>query len=381
MGSTPREPLAISLAMTFAAACGASAPSPMAPLVDADDPWPMFRREPRHGGDARDHRALAWEVAWQVELGERVDASPIVVENGVVVATRKGTVVLLDPVTGAERARASLGGGIWATPTAAGGVIVAGVVRDGGGELVGLDARSLAVRWRRAVGAKSFGAGTAVGHVVWLCRDDVVVGIGVGDGAEVGRREVGGTCFGAPAIDGDAMYVASRSGDLWRFDGDATTPTWTARMTAKTPNDTAPVVTDELVLVGSNDGHLYAFDKKGVLRWKVDTGAWVVSSPAIADGKAIFGDDGDRERAVDLHDGMELWNGSTGGDVASSAVVIGDHVIHGAHDGKVYAWGIGPDVAHRDAIDAGAPMFASPAVTRAGMVVIATHEGRVLAIR
>ena len=57
------------MAVLFAG-CGA-APVVWAP-ADAVDPWPMFRREPRHGGDARDHGALAWEVAWQVELGERV---------------------------------------------------------------------------------------------------------------------------------------------------------------------------------------------------------------------------------------------------------------------------------------------------------------------
>jgi outer membrane protein assembly factor BamB len=342
----------------------------------------MFRREARHVGDEHARAALAWEVAWAVELGERIDASPIVVEDGVVIATRKGTVVLLDPETGAERARAELGGGgIWATPTAAKGVVVVGVVREKGGELVGLDARTLAVRWRRVVSdANSFGAGTAQGEVVWLCEGRFVVGVRVGDGAETARRDVGANCFGAPAIDGDLMYVASRTGELWRFDGDATTPAWTARMTKGVPSDTAPVVGDGLVLVGSNDGTMYAFSNAGELVWKVEVGAWVVSAPAIVDGKVIFGHDGDREQAVDLRDGHEIWNGSTGGDVASSAVVIGEYAIHGAHDGKVHAWRVA-DGAPLEPIDAGGKLFASPAVTREGAVVIATQEGRVLAIR
>lgn len=355
----------------------------------------MFRREPRHGGDTRAHHALAWEVAWTAELGERIDASPIVVEDGVVVATRKGTVALLDPATGAERARAALGGSIWGTPTAAHGVIVVGVVRDAGGELVGLDARDLRVRWRRAVvpgggarGGTSFSAGTADGARVLLCQGATLVAIGTADGRELARRATG-TCFGAPGIDGDAIYVATRGGELLAIprdlarqpDGEAMRVSWRVPIGARDNNDTAPVITDELVLVGSNNGFMYAFAKAdGALRWKVGDGDWVVSAPAIADGLAVFGDDGDVVRAVSLADGSERWRGTVGGDVASSAVVIGEHVVHGAHDGKVHAWRL-TDGAPLEPIDAGGKMFASPAVTSEGMVVIATHEGRVVAIR
>jgi outer membrane protein assembly factor BamB len=380
--------------LVLGAACSALAAR--TPLVEVDDPWPMFRREPAHGGDARDHRALAWEVAWSVELGERVDASPVVVESGVVVATRKGTVALLDPVTGAERARASLGGGIWATPAAARGVIVAGVTAaGGGGELVGLDARDLRVRWRRAVATSStragrgkgrgvsFSAGTADGDRVLLCQGATLVAVHVDDGRELARHETG-PCFGAPGLDGDTVYVATRGGELVAHPRDLALRhdvTWRVAIGARDNNDTAPVVTDELVLVGSNNGFMYAFARAdGALRWKVGDGDWVVSAPAIADGLAIFGDDGDVVRAVSLADGSERWRGAVGGDVASSAVVIGEHVVHGAHDGKVHAWRLA-DGAPLPPIEAGAAMFASPAVTREGVLVIATHRGRVLAIR
>ncbi|HUQ04865.1 MAG TPA: PQQ-binding-like beta-propeller repeat protein [Kofleriaceae bacterium] len=350
----------------------------------------MFRREPRHGGDARDHRALAWEVAWQVELGERVDASPIVVENGVVVATRGGTVVLLDPGTGAERARASLGGSIWATPAAANGMIVVGVVAKGGAELVGLGARDLHVWWRREAGprVRSFGAGTAEGERVLLCAGDALVSIRAYDGREMGRHGVGDRCFGAPAIDGHTAYVGTRAGTVvavayahQRHAGGRARGGWTAPTRSLAFNDGAPVVAGDLVLVGSNNGYLHAFAKvNGAHLWRVGDGDWVVSAPAIADGLAIFGDDGDVVRAVSLADGSERWRGEVGGDVASSAVVVGEHVVHGAHDGKVHAWRLN-DGAPLEPIDAGAPMFASPAVTGDGMVVIATHKGRVLAIR
>jgi outer membrane protein assembly factor BamB len=356
------------------------------PHEPADDPWPMFRRDPRHGGDARDHRALAWEVAWQVELGARVDASPIVVENGVVVATRKGTVVLLDPTSGHERARAELGGSIWATPTAANGMIVVGVIGKDGGDLVGLDARDLKVWWRHSPGrrATSFGAGTADREAVLLCAGDALLAVQAYDGHVLHRHGVGERCFGAPALGVNTVYVGTRAGTLVAISNsgrERARTLWAMPTKSVAYNDAAPVIAGELVLVGSNNGYLHAFARaNGAHLWRVGDGDWVVSAPAIADGLAIFGDDGDVVRAVSLADGTEKWRGTVGGDVASSAVVIGEHVIHGAHDGKVHAWRL-TDGTPLTPIDAGAPMFASPAVTREGLVVIATHQGRVVAIR
>ncbi len=369
---------AVSVGLVVGLGCGGA----RAPATDEprDDPWPMFRREARHGGDARDRGPLAWELAWSHELGARVDASPIVVAAGVVVATRTGVVVVLDPEGGAERARAELGGDVWATPAASAGTIVIGVRRDSGGELVGLDAGDLAVRWRRPVVSGGFGAATAAGRRVWLCNGAAVVAIDPDDGAELAHLTLDQRCYGAPAIDGGALYVASRDGALRSFDVRTGARRWQAITTAGAFNEVAPVVTDDLVLIGSNDGHLYGFGPGGDQRWRAGDGDWVVSSPAVADGLAVFGDDGGVERAVALADGRERWRGKVGNDVASSAVVIGDHVVHGAHDGKLHAWRLTDGVA-RPPIDAGAPMFASPAVTGDGLVVIATHAGRVVAIR
>lgn len=360
------------------AGCG-GAPTVWAP-ADAVDPWPMFRREPRHGGDARDRGRLTWEVAWQVELDERVDASPIVVAGGVVVATRKGTVVLLDPTTGDERARMALGGDVWATPAAARGVIVLGMRRGGAGELIGLDARSLGVRWRRGVASGGFGAATVDGGAVRACNGEALVSVDAGDGRERARWPLGARCFGAPAIDGETIYVASRAGELRAYDRARGVERWRAVTSAGVANDSGPVVADGVVMIGSNDGHMYGFGTDGAPRWRVGDGDWTVSSPAIAAGLAVFGDDGDVVRAVRITDGTEVWRGEVGGDVASSAVVVGEHVVHGAHDGKVHAWRL-RDGEPREAIDAGGKMFASPAVTAEGMVVIATHAGRVVAIR
>ena len=163
---------------------------------------------------------LVWEVAWSTELDARVDASPIVDGDGVIVATRGGAVVRLDAGSGGEVARAELGGDVWATPAVAGGVVVLGV-RRGRRRRRDPGARSadLRIRWRRPVASGTFGAATVAGGEVWMCNGAAVIAVDAGDGRERRRVALGDRCYGAPAIDDDGvMYVATRDGEVRAFE-------------------------------------------------------------------------------------------------------------------------------------------------------------------
>jgi outer membrane protein assembly factor BamB len=113
----------------------------------------------------------------------------------------------------------------------------------------------------------------------------------------------------------------------------------------------SPVVAGDLLLVGSGDGFLYAFDKEsGAERWRFEAGSPVNSSPAVHGDAAYIGDRGNRFYAVDLRNGSLRWRAETGADVpwpwghegwdyfTSSPAVAGDLVIAGSGDGNVYAF-------------------------------------------
>ena len=94
----------------------------------------------------------------------------------------------------------------------------------------------------------------------------------------------------------------------------------------------------DLVLVGSSDGSLYAFDtKEETIRWKFPTGDKVWSTPTLVDGVAYFGSMDHKVYAVGLEDGKKLWEFPTRGAVVASPLVLEGHVYVGSFDSTFYA--------------------------------------------
>lgn len=111
-----------------------------------------------------------------------------------------------------------------------------------------------------------------------------------------------------------------------------------------------PAILGSTVYVGSGDGRLYAIDRaNGTPRWTFDAGSAITSSPAIADGIVFFGTHDDDFYALAVDDGNLIWHLETGpalpfpwgyesGDVyTSSPTVVGETVLFGSGDGRVYA--------------------------------------------
>ena len=112
-----------------------------------------------------------------------------------------------------------------------------------------------------------------------------------------------------------------------------------------------PAVAEGLAVFGSNDGFLYAAEvKTGAEKWKVNLGGAVTSSPAIARGLVIvMGHDG-RLQARKLADGSPVWTMATGPDLSlgddprmfdlwdSSPTVADDTVYVGAAMERCMRW-------------------------------------------
>lgn len=128
-------------------------------------------------------------------------------------------------------------------------------------------------------------------------------------------------------------YNQSRTGHVANRDG----PTgegeiyWSAELDGEIAS--APVVVDETVFVGTNqgtgstDGYRYAVDARdGSEEWAVEAGA-VWESPTVEDGTVYFHDP--NLKAVDAANGSELWEFNLQ-STRSTPVAVGNTVLTGA---------------------------------------------------
>lgn len=138
-----------------------------------------------------------------------------------------------------------------------------------------------------------------------------------------------------------------------------------------------PAVAGDLVVVGTNDGMLRAFEHAdGTAAWEFDTGGELRSAALVSDDALYVTSDSGAVFALD-HDGEELWSMQVGNGPARTAwdnfgsrpALDGDTLFVGTADGRVLALS-SIDGSLRWVLEAGAPIRTD----------IATGDGRVYAI-
>ena len=154
-----------------------------------------------------------------------------------------------------------------------------------------------------------------------------------------------------PLVAGGTVYVSGVDGYLQAIGLDFTTGdiiedrSWTQPVGDEL--DLRPLVggpalhndpNGPLVLVGSEDGNLYAYDAEagGNPLWTFRTGAKIWSTPVLRGGLVYFGSHDNNVYAVNLVDGTEAWRFNTGGAVAGKPLLFHDLVVVGSFDKNLY---------------------------------------------
>ena len=135
-----------------------------------------------------------------------------------------------------------------------------------------------------------------------------------------------------------AVTTASSTPSLWRKRAEATSY---GRSLWGAPSWGGPVIAGDMLLVGSSDGNLFAFDVSDLSEvseeWRFTTGGEVWSTPAVENEVVYFGSLDHYLYAVSLTDGREIWRFETGGAITSRPVVARGHVFVGSFDGVFYS--------------------------------------------
>lgn len=98
-----------------------------------------------------------------------------------------------------------------------------------------------------------------------------------------------------------------------------------------------PVILDNTIYFGSDDGNFYALDiESGYMRWVFNTEGGINSIPAADDDQVYFGSNDGSFYCVSRKTGEFMWSFDTGRTVKSSTVRYGDYVIFTSDAGATY---------------------------------------------
>ncbi len=204
-------------------------------------------------------------------------------------------------------------------------------------------------RWETAVEPTARGIhGTpaiANGTVYVGAYDGALYAFALENGERCWRRPLGDAIGSSPVYREGVCYVAveyvaPNSGSVAAVHADTGEQLWGDDRPTDHPHSTVGIDPDSgRLVVGSNDGTLYAWTYPGLERvWTFDTGGPIKAPIPIADGIAIAGSWDDRIYGVDVLDGSEVWSVRTGGAVMSAPAVHPDGIAFvGSQDNVVYA--------------------------------------------
>ena len=169
------------------------------------------------------------------------------------------------------------------------------------------------------------------------------------------KPSVGGS-FDFPAIGDRLVYVASTDGYLYAVDREFEALSPQERIGVDNlgwerpvgdPRKPKPLIAgpvlvngpeSPMVLVGSEDGNLYAYHAifGGNPLWKFSAEDRIWSTPVVRDRVVYFGSHDNNLYAVNIVDGEEKWRFATDGAIAGRPLLFRDMVIVGSFDKHLY---------------------------------------------
>jgi len=185
------------------------------------------------------------------------------------------------------------------------------------------------------------------GAVYFGSGDGNVYSLNAASGAQNWKFKTGDVVHASPAIADGTLFVGSWDSNFYAINASSGEEKWRFK-TGEDPDthnqvgiQSSAAVVDGTVYFGCRDSHLYALDAaNGQKKWAFEgNGSWVVSSPAVRDGRIYFvtSDSSllyelDAKSGTVLHSmGMNHWY------LYSSPALAGDMLYVGSTQGKLVA--------------------------------------------
>ena len=257
-------------------------------------------------------------------------------------------------------------------PVAANGTLVIGTLD---GQVLGVDAGSGELRWRKGGGQSPFGAPSAGDGLVFVgTSDGFVQGLSLSSGNPTWKTKVVGIAQQPPTLDGDRLSVTTDKGYISMLQAGSGQLIWDRPLAQSTqpptisdgrifvsagtklfaldardgavdwsfdapsPITTRPVIAGDLVVVGSERGLLYALQiADGELHLRYQAGGALIAAPAAGPNALYVADQSGAVTAISPISASVLWRFEAGSAILAAPLLADGKLLFGAANGMFYA--------------------------------------------
>lgn len=260
---------------------------------------------------------------WQENLRAEILASPMIVFGNVILAGRKGEVIVMRHAKEPRQfARIDMGEPIYAMPVAVGKrMYVLTASHLYAIEAPPTEAEKPAPDWINLGGSRT--------------KNNVAISTLPEQLASRWTFEAPGAAREAPVIVGEGAYVVCGERQLVALDLANGKLRW--KHEAGSPITTAPAAGVGLVYFGDEAGTMWGLDAAtGAVKWQLPTGGKIQSSPTFEALRIFFGSDNGKLYAVNTAEGQLVWDIDLEAAVRSSPAVYFSWIFATAMDKNLY---------------------------------------------
>jgi outer membrane protein assembly factor BamB len=125
----------------------------------------------------------------------------------------------------------------------------------------------------------------------------------------VWKAVIGSSLHVSPLVTEQAVYIGSNDGGLYKLNPSTGEPIWPHGILTQGAIESVPALADGRIFVGSGDGRLYALDvETGGAYWRYSTGDAIFADPLVLNDQLVVASSGQVLASVRPSDGSPNWS-------------------------------------------------------------------------
>jgi outer membrane protein assembly factor BamB len=332
------------------------APPPLPPRGPDRSAWPLYGYNKEHTrffpGSGR--LQPPFTQRWVHYGGALLEFPPVLFGDRLFQLSDDGVLHAIDRHDGHLLWSRRLGVLSASSPAVSGGSVFATVMSRAphqAGSVFALSADTGAIRWSRPLPSQSESSPLLDhGKLFFGSQNGTVYALDAHDGHVLWIYRAAGSVKASPTLKNGALYFGDYSGQVQAISEQTGRRLWRSGSEGALLGSgtfySTPAVVYGRVFLGNTDGRVYAYDaQSGRLDWAYQTGAYVYSSPAVANapglGPTIYlGSYDGRFYALDARSGHVDWSYNAHGRISGSPTIVG-RIVYFADLGTRSTTGLG----------------------------------------